>query len=155
MCGGNAPSESCASNEELIRLRCRPTRDTPHVSILRPAQKLSGGRVTLQTRRRVNGKRPTGRALLAHHIMPTASFVKFSVDSHMMTIESWAHMGDLTRKFRAHAYTSVWLERLKRCAKYRRWDAVTVPGKEACQGSRWNGPEGAHALAHQRCHRPC
>ena len=35
----------------------------------------------------------------------------------MMTIESCAHMGDLTRKFRAHAYTSVWLERLKRRAK--------------------------------------
>ena len=73
----------------------------------------------------------------------------------MMTIESCAHMGDLTRKFRAHAYTSVWLERLKRRAKYRQWDAVTVPGKEACQGSRWNGPESAHALAHRRCHRPC
>ena len=126
-----------------------------HVSVLRPrAQKLSGGRVTLQTRRRVNGKR-AGHC--SRTIMPTASFVKFSVDSHMMTmcIESWAHMGNLTRKFRAHAYTSVWLERLKRRAKYRRWDAVTVPGKEACQGSRWNGPESAHALAHRRCHRPC
>ena len=149
MCRGNAPSEPCASNEELIRLRCRPTRDTPHVSVLRPAQKLSGGRVTLQTRRRVNRKR-AGHC--SRTIMPTASFVKFSVDSHMMTIESWAHMGHVTRKFRAHAYTSVWLERLKRRAKYRRWDAVTVPGKEACQGSRWNGPESAHAPAHQRCH---
>ena len=65
----------------------------------------------------MNGKR-AGHC--SRTIMPTASFVKFSVDSHMMTIESWAHMGDLTRKFRAHAYTSVWLERLKRRAKYRR-----------------------------------
>ena len=46
----------------------------------------------MQTRNKVNGKR-AGHC--SRTIMPTASFVKFSVDSHMMTIESWAHMGDL------------------------------------------------------------
>ena len=83
-----------------------------------------------------------------------ASVSKTTVKSHTMAVESWAHVGDRKCRFRAQVLTSVWLVRLERRAKDRRWDALTVSCKEACEISIGNGPEGAHAPAHRRYHRP-
>ena len=44
----------------------------------------------IQTRNKGNGKR-AGHC--SRTITPVALFSKSTVDSHMMTIESWAHMG--------------------------------------------------------------
>ena len=102
--------------------------------------------VTLKARNRVNGQ---GAGHWSHTITPTASVSKSTVDIHMMTIESWAHMGDRTRTFRAHAYTLGWLEWLARHAEDRQGGSIEVPIMKACEGSIGIWPECVHALAHR------
>ena len=145
MCGGNAPSEPCASNEELIRLICRPTRDPPHFSTLGPAQKVSGSRVGIQARMGGFGQR-AGQA--ERTFPPLALSSKSTVESHRIAIDSWQHMRDHMCTFSALMLTSRCLRWLARHAEDRRGGSVVVPIMKACESSIGICPECAHAPAH-------